>query len=431
MIATERRLTRIGWNALTRLGAQVWAKALSLVLAPLIVRLAGPAELGRYLMAMTVTSIIAAAADLGLTLYLTREVAQVDDPLRERVLLGDILAMKVVLAVASYAILLAATPLLPLPQSTRQLLPVAGLALAPEAVTAALHASLNAHQRMDLTSGILAFVRLVATVGAIWALTAGLDAVGILWWHVLASVAGLVLSLVVLGRLSGLPSIQPSGLVRGKQMRHYVVEALPFAATGFIAMLYRRLDLLMLGSWHGETVAGWYGAATRLWEAVHLLPASLLDAFFPEMSRQAVRPGGNRRLRRFLQRGGIALLLAGSGLAALGAIGGPAALRLVYGPGVASATLQTWQVLVWGIPPISLYLLGGHTLYALGEQRAVTVRMVVVALVNGALNALLIAVWRHTGAAVVLVFSEWLLCLLLYGKAWQGLRVEEPWTSVA
>ncbi|MBN1247769.1 MAG: oligosaccharide flippase family protein [Anaerolineae bacterium] len=425
MIAAERRLARVGWNALSRLGAQVWAKALSLVLAPLVVRLAGPTELGRYLMALTVTSIVAAVTDLGLTIYLTREGAQIQDPIRNRRFLGDILVMKTGLAALGYGLLAAVAPVLPLPEVTRQLLPIAGLALVPEAATAALHAFLNARQRMDLSSGILAIVRLVATAGALLALTTGKAAAAILWWHVTGTVAGTLISLSVLWAKFGSPIIQPGALLHRRTLRQHLVEALPFAATGFIAMLYRRLDLLLLGSWHGELVAGWYGAATRLWEAVHLVPASLLDALFPEMSRMASQPGGRQRLRLLLKGGGAVLFAGGSGLAVLGALGGPQGLRLIYGAGVADATVQTWQVLVWAIPAIFLYLLGGHTLYAVREQRAVTGRMVVVALVNAVANLVLIARWRHIGAAMVLLASEWLLCLLLYGRAWRVVAMEE------
>ena len=47
---------------------------------------------------------------------------------------------------------------------------------------------------------------------------------------------------------------------------------------------------LLLGLWQGEAAAGWYGAAYRLWEAVGLLPASLLDACFPSFRAWPTAP---------------------------------------------------------------------------------------------------------------------------------------------
>lgn len=431
MIAVKNRSLRVGLNAAARFGAQLWAKLLALLLAPLIIRLASVEVLGQYLMALTVVGLLTAATDCGLSVYLTREGAKTQEAEGQRRLLGDILVMKGALAILGYVLLLTLGPLLPLPSAIRQILPLAGLAVIPEAATAAIHAFFNARQRMDVSSGITAVARLVETLGAALALAGpgnlyrsggayGLGgAARLILWHVIGSGVGAALSLRILWRWNSPPEIRLTHLVRAGAWRRTLAEALPFAVVGFIAMLYRRLDLLLLGSWHGELVAGWYGAATRLWEAVHLLPASLLDALFPEMSRVAALPDGQTRLRRLLRIGGGGALILGGGLAALGAIGGRYGLRLVYGANVATPTVQTWRLLTWAMPAVFLYLLGGHTLYALGKQRTVTGRMLIVTALNAIINLVLLARWRHIGAAVALLTSEWLLCLLLYGGAWR------------
>jgi O-antigen/teichoic acid export membrane protein len=64
-----------------------------------------------------------------------------------------------------------------------------------------------------------------------------------------------------------------------------------------------------------------------------------------------------------------------------------------------------------------LYLLGGHTLYALGEQRRVTIAMALVGLTNVIFNIIVIPRWGGLGAGGVALFSEWLLLLLLYPQA--------------
>ena len=74
------------------------------------------------------------------------------------------------------------------------------------------------------------------------------------------------------------------------------------------------------------------------------------------------------------------------------------------------------------LPFTYLYLLNGHVLYALGEQRAVSLRMVIVALLNGTLNALLIPRWGMQAAAWVALTSELTLFIALRLAAHRSLH---------
>jgi O-antigen/teichoic acid export membrane protein len=185
-----------------------------------------------------------------------------------------------------------------------------------------------------------------------------------------------------------------------------------------------RLDLILLSVWQGEVVAGWYAAAYKLWEAFGLLPASLLEAMFPEMSRLSSSREGMRRLRTLFHVSSRAMALGGLALAAFGTLSAGILLPLVYGGlGDQGPAVATFRIMLWAIPAMFLYLLGGHTLYALGYQRRVTAAMLLVTLSNGLCNLLVIPRWSYTGAAVVALASEWLLVALLFPWAQRALSV--------
>jgi O-antigen/teichoic acid export membrane protein len=98
-------------------------------------------------------------------------------------------------------------------------------------------------------------------------------------------------------------------------------------------------------------------------------------------------------------------------------------VTLVYGrSGDYGAAVLPFQVLIAAAPALFLYLLSGHALYAVGQQRRVTVAMLVVGLVNIGLNLYVIRRWGIVGAAAVALFSEWLLLALLYPQAARSLR---------
>jgi O-antigen/teichoic acid export membrane protein len=116
---------------------------------------------------------------------------------------------------------------------------------------------------------------------------------------------------------------------------------------------------------------------------------------------------------------GGALLLTVAGTAAAGVL-----LPLVYGTAddYAPAVLP-FRLLMLALPAMFLYLLSGHTLYALGRQRRVTVAMVAVGAANIALNLLAIPRWGIVGAAGVALLSECLLAGALCVQARRALAV--------
>lgn len=421
-VETRQTTIRVGRNAIARLIAQGGARLLSLVLVGVVTRHEGPAGLGRYVLITTVVGISVAITDLGLSLLLTREVAREASSSRRRSLLEDLLPLRIALAAAGGVVLfaLAWTPLFP--AAMRRLLRLAALCLLPKAALGILGGFANGRQRMDVTSAIDGFARLLTLAGAVPALAAGFGVPGVLVCTAAADAAAVLVHAAVLDSWQLLPRLR----LAPARWREALSEAYPFAATGIIAIAYRRLDIVLLGAWQGDLAAGQYGAAFRLWEAVGLIPASLLDAMFPEMARLARDDAGPRRLRRTLRRTAPALLAGGLLLSASGTALSGTLLPLVYGgTQMQRGAVAAFRIQVWAIPAMFLYLLNGHALYALGRQRWVTGAMAIVGLVNIALNLLAIPRWSVLGVSGVALLSAWLLWISLATLAGRALRAEE------
>jgi O-antigen/teichoic acid export membrane protein len=272
---------------------------------------------------------------------------------------------------------------------------------------------------MEVSSLIDMVVRMLAVAASLPALYGGLGVAGVLVASLGAALAGTIFYSAVLARWRALPQWQWSF----GRWRASIVESYPFALTSIAAMVYARMDLVLLGFWQGEAAAGRYGAAYKLWEALALLPASVLDAMFPEMSRLATSPDGVKRLRILFKNATPLMLLSGMLLAAAGVAAAGALVPLVYGSkGDYGSSILPFRLLVCAAPAMFLYLLSGHTLYALGKQRRVTAIMVAVGLTNVALNLVAIPRWGIIGAAVVALLSEWLLVASLYPQANRALR---------
>jgi len=437
--ARARAALRMGKNAVARLAAQVAARLLSLLLVALVARYEGTAGLGRYVLVVTVVGIAGAVCDLGLNTFVMREVARQAGEARgpgearragearhregaqQREFLGRVLPLKGIVALAGFGILVGVAALAPFPGPTRRAIPLGALSLLPDALSGAMGALVNGRQRMEVSGALTMAVRLVAVAGSLPVLAAGFGVGGVVGCTVGASLVGAVLYGAVLWRWGLLPRWRWDPAA----WRGYLRESYPFALTSAIAMAYARLDVVLLGLWQGDVAAGWYGAAYKLWEAVGLLPASVMDAMFPEMSRLSASGDGMGRLRALFRIGGRAMLAGGFLLAIGGALGARLLVPIVYGAGEDHApTVLAFRLLVWAIPAMFLYLLSGHALYAVGRQRRVTAAMLVVGAVNLAANLVAIPRWGYLGAAGVALASEWLLWAILYGQARRALKPE-------
>jgi O-antigen/teichoic acid export membrane protein len=425
---TRQGARRVGKNALARLSAQVWAKLLSVTLVALVARYESTTGVGRYVLVVTLVGIAGAVGDLGLNIFLTREAARETDAQCQRELLGMVLPLKAGLSTIGIIGLLVVAVLAPFPETTRRLIPLGALSLLPEGLMGTLAAAINARQRMEVSAGLTMAVRLVTLVGSLPALYLGYGVAGVLVCTFVASLLGLLSFGTVLRHWRLLPHYRWAP----RAWRACLAESYPFALTGIITTVYARLDLILLGLWQGELVAGWYGAAYKLWEAFGLLPASLLDAMFPAMSLLSAHQEGMQRLQGLFHASARVMAVAGFAFAAAGAWGAETLMPLVYGAGGDYyPAVLAFRLMVWAIPAMFLYFLSGHTLYVLGKQRRVTVVMLLIGLLNGALNIVMIPRWSYRGAAGVALCSEWLIFGLLYPSARHALADRQGPTKPA
>lgn len=417
----RRAFLRVSRNAVARLSTQVGSKVLSLILVALVTRYEGAAGLGRYVLVTTVVGLAAAVTDVGLSMFLTREVARVRSSSRRQDLLGRLLPLRLGLAALGATALMGLTWGALLPAETHQLVAIGALSLLPRAAMGLLGGFVNGYQRMDVTSAIEMVARLITAAGAAPALAAGLGIPGVLVSAAAADIVGLLIYGAALRSWRLLPRLHLAPVV----WRRTLSDAYPFAMTGIIAMAYRRLDVVLLSAWQGDVAAGQYGAAYKLWETLGLIPASLLDAMFPEMARLAQARAGIERLRRIRRRAGPLLATGGLLLSAVSAMLAGVLVSTVYGPDQSHGSAVTaFRLQVWAVPAMFLYLLNGHALYAVGRQRWVTGAMAITGLANVGLNLLVIPRWGVPGVSAVALLSAWLLWALLSSLARRALREE-------
>lgn len=395
--------------------------ALGMAIAVVVARTLGQQAFGRWTLLMTWAAFLTMGSDLGTSLWLTRAMAR--EPAEGPVLAATAAGARLT---ALLAIGLPATALASRLQGAD-----AATALGAAwvlAVAGALQGSVAAIFRGAEWLRALLTVELLGV---------GLQATGA--WVVLSGPQPRVepllwtAALAQCGQLAaGLLWWQPS-LVRARasvslwmRTRRLVTDAWPLAGLGLLAQLQARWTPLVLGAIGGEAAVGLFGAATRITEAVKLIPQAALGALFPVWSAAFALPvapdvsrSASQGLRRSLPR--ITAAAAAAVALVLWWIG-PSLVVGVFGPGFQrAATPLSWlgvalvPTLVNGITRVELLA---------AEREPEVVRATIVSLaVQAACSVPLMAAWGAGGAAVSVLLGESLLWLRLRRHATaQGVR---------
>ena len=214
------------------------------------------------------------------------------------------------------------------------------------------------HQRLGPT----ALARLIGVLGCA-ALRIGfvLTDKPLLWfaWPVAAEIAlgaGLIMGLYA--RAGGSPL---AWRVKGARLRALLGAALPLTLAIGTTELSLRLPQVLLMQLGSVAQVGYYAAATRLSEALYMLPVMACTALFPMVVR-AHDHGPETYARRmeafygFMFWGGVAVALPLSLLA-------PWLIRLLFGPDYVAA-IDVLRIHAWSLPLVALGVARSRTLIA-------------------------------------------------------------------
>jgi O-antigen/teichoic acid export membrane protein len=376
------------------LGADFIARGLAAVATILVVRALAPAEFGQIAYALATAVVVGVAVDLGLSYLLVREVSSA--PERGPSLLGSVLRLQGLLSVAIFGggALLAATGTLRGPAEPA-VLALGFAVVAANTVTRPFEATLSGYGRAHL-------VTVAHTVRGVSLVT--LTAVAVLVdptpaSALLAALAAEVVGAATIWTLTA-GRVAPPSLAQAIDMRSMLRRAVPFALFAGFALLYLRIDTIMLGALSSDDEVGSYGVAVRVVETVVAVPSFFGAAFLATVAQGDLERAGVRTERALR----LLLLVCVPLAFALGAVAGPI-VQLVGGDDYDRAA----EVLVRLSPMIALF--GAYTVLA-NLQIALDRTVVLVWISVGgvalkiALNAWAIPEWGATGAAATVVAAE-------------------------
>lgn len=405
-------LARLSAHAITLLGARLFAQLLTLLFTLTVARTLGEQGFGQFAFITAVIAIANVVTTFGLDTMLIRDVASAAPP--AEALRGNFSAALLIqlgLSALFIAALLALEALLP-NRPPQPALIVAALSLIPLAFSTVFSAILRGRGHMG------AFALFSGATATFLGLGAWL-----LWWRggalldtalilLAAQTGGAVVVYLLYRRMAGRPGRWPWPTRRQLGRAWHTGSVL--AGLMILAVIYQRLDVLLLSLLAGDAATGFYAAAIRILEALKLIPGAFFGALLPMLV--AGERSGVRRAYRLSFTALLGLTIALAALVAV--LAQPLIIRL-FGPAFQPAVVAL-RIICLSLPLTVITFKLSFDLVARGQERLAGLSMLLTLLFAGPVTYLFIAHWSLLGAAVALPLCEAAQILFLAGLTAAG-----------
>jgi O-antigen/teichoic acid export membrane protein len=363
------------WRVLVNTGAlasaNLWRIIVSFLVQLLVARGLGLDALGQYTVAMAYLNISQVLCEMGLPLWLVRELAQA--PHLRRAYFTRSVLVQGAAALLLWLVLAGLTNVLPYSPITRMAIFWVGASLPLFAVTSATTTIFQAGERMELAFVVELITNLLILIFSAWLIGQQRTVADLLLVVVVAQGIGMVVALGILFASRLLATPQLTALLSWRQLAE---GALPFFGLSLTDVLLQRLDIILLSLFGDARLLGVYSAAYNLVRVGIKLLQSLWRGVYPTLARlYPTSPARAAQLATTLLRVGLALCIVA---ALMTDVLATPVLRLVYGVtdgaanGVANgavdgetATALGW--LVWQAPLFFLELYAATWLLVMGR----------------------------------------------------------------
>jgi len=407
-ISTKRALSPAIKNSLWMIADQFGSKLLLTGLMVLMARSLGPANFGILSLALSIVLVCKdTLAPLGLSGVFVREL--IENPTRHDELLGSALAMR---TLSGFGALLLALAIFDYMGPGRDNLFQIGVVLSTVIV---LPSIIHLYFESALASWRNAISNLTAHATA---------AVATLLMYLLNThILGFAYALALLyfvqfsTQLYQFVTVQ-GGLahlrIRLQTMGSLLSESWPLIISGAAAVVYNRIDVVMLGALAPMTEVGTYAAASRVAESTTIIGLAIAASVFPSIIR--ARQQNKSSVEAPMIRLASCLLYCGIAISVSLILVAPHVINFLFDTGF-QESIKILQVYSLSIPFIYLGLFLSKWLIVERLVRYSIVRHFLGAFVNVILNAALIPYYGGVGAAIGTVAAHcFAVCVVCVGS---------------
>jgi len=399
-MGTVRRVIR---NFLSLSVAHIMSQAILFLVIVYLARTLGAAGFGKIAFAQAVILYFALIANMGLSTLGIREMARNKDKIDKYV--GNILSLRLVLALLSLFLLLAFVTLIHKPTQLKYLILFFGFSLFSYALS--LEWLFQSLEKMGFI-GISRIMDKLFYAGLIFLLVKDTKQILVIPWLWLGGsllASGFLIYIFI--KQFGRPRLKFNFSFWQDMLR----RALPMGTAFIMIQIYYNFDTVMLGFMKNDEVVGWYNAAYKIVLFIWAFIPIFVNAIFPLMSRYYKE--SKEKLRILISSATKLMSIIALPLGIGGTILAKPIISFLYGEEFIKGVIA-FQILIWTVVIISIRCSYEQSFLACDREKRYLLGVIVGATTNIILNSILIPYFSLKGAAIATVVSEFVFSLYMF-----------------
>jgi O-antigen/teichoic acid export membrane protein len=363
----------------------------------------GETAYGSYFSLFSFSVLFTLLLDMGLSGFNNRAVSA--DPTRVKLYFGNVLLLRLLLAVAYFLVTTGMALALGYNGWHIRILLILMLNQIMASMILWLRSNISGMQYLFLDSLLSVADRLLMIIICSLLLWGGFSEGGFriewfVWAQSVALFMVMCLALAIVVRRGGVSGVRPDASV----LRSIIIKGLPYAVVAFSMTVYWRIDSVMIERLfpRGATEAGNYAQAFRLFDALAMIPVMFGGILLPIMTRGLASGSNISPLARMAGR--MLLVPLGIGAAVLATFPGELLDLLYVSP--ADSAVTAFRLLMFTLVPVGVIYIYSTMITAAGKLRLLGLITVSGMLINIALNMVLIPSHGAAGSAYAAMASQ-------------------------
>jgi O-antigen/teichoic acid export membrane protein len=389
-------ITTIAKNSLVLQVARTSSMAMGLFYTIYMARYLGTEGYGMISFALALAGIFSIFADFGLTTLTTREVSK--DTSRSGEYFSQIALIKLPLVITASLIIIILISVFGYPEKTVRVVSLITISFVFSSFIGLFNSIFQAHQEMEFISIGTVLYSLVLLTGTLIAINYRMDITAFALLYCIANMIVLAYCTAIYLRKRFKFNVHFSP----EFCKRAIIEAWPMGAMALCIVIYFRISTVILSIVKGEAAVGIYSAAYTLSEMTTLVPGIFVASIFPIISKYY----GKRTSFNFVYERSVKYLCyMALPMALIVMIWSGPIISLVYGDAFSGSTTAL-QILIWAAAIMYVTMVIGTVFVSANLQMANMNITIATAILNIALNLLLIPTYGYVGASFITIVTE-------------------------
>lgn len=385
--------------------AEVLSILLSFLLIILIARYLGDAGLGKYSFVFAFVGIFSILSDFGVSTLMTKEIPKDKSMIKK--FLHNALTLKIVLGAVVIVLSAVSIYFTKQPFDVKIGVLFAALAMFMYYISNIFRVVINVYEIQLYQFLYRVGERLIAFSLGAFVLYKGYGLIALVSVFIISNFFGLlILYISIQKKVEKVRLGFDIEFIKG-----LFKKSLPFWFTSIFMTIYFKIDTIMLSFMKGYEATGWYNASYKIIDSLSFIPFVIIPIVFPVMSKFYK---DSRNLLQILYEKLIYYLFIIAVPIGIGATMLASRIILfVYKKEFINSVIVL-QILVWALVLMFVNYIIGYLLNSIDKQKLFTFTAGFGALLNVALNLILIPMYSYIGAAVATVATELLNFVFLF-----------------